>query len=53
MTPWFFGVSAEGIGTLGMIINIIVTITVSRCTPPPAPDIQALVEDLRTPSFEK
>jgi cation/acetate symporter len=53
MTPWFFGVSAEGIGTLGMIINFIVTITVSRCTPPPAADIQALVEDLRTPSFEE
>ena len=53
MTPWFFGVSAEGIGTLGMIINFIVTITVSRCTPPPGADIQALVEDLRTPSFEE
>lgn len=53
MTPWFFGVSAEGIGTLGMIINFIVTITVSRFTPPPPADIQALVEDLRTPSFEE
>ncbi|WP_413173420.1 sodium:solute symporter family protein [Anabaena azotica] len=53
MTPWFFGVSAEGIGTLGMIINFIVTITVSHFTPPPPADIQALVEDLRTPSFEE
>ncbi len=53
MTPWFFGVSAEGIGTLGMIINIIFTITVSCFTPPPVADIQALVEDLRTPSFEE
>jgi Na+(H+)/acetate symporter ActP len=26
MQPWFFGVSAEGIGTLGMIINFIVPI---------------------------
>ncbi|MFM2063114.1 MAG: hypothetical protein RLZZ507_2784 [Cyanobacteriota bacterium] len=53
MTPWFFGVSAEGIGTLGMVINFIVTITVSRFTPPPPADIQALVEDLRTPNFEE
>ncbi|MBD2145754.1 VC_2705 family sodium/solute symporter [Sphaerospermopsis sp. FACHB-1194] len=53
MTPWFFGVSAEGIGTLGMVINFIVTLIVSRFTPPPPEDIQALVEDLRTPSFEE
>jgi cation/acetate symporter len=53
MTPWFFGVSAEGIGTLGMIINFIVTLTVSRLTPPPPAEIQALVEDLRTPIIEE
>ncbi|MTJ51704.1 cation acetate symporter [Anabaena sp. UHCC 0253] len=53
MTPWFFGVSAEGIGTLGMIINFIVTLIVSRLTPPPPAEIQALVEDLRTPIIEE
>ncbi len=50
MSPWFFGVSAEGIGTLGMLINLVVTLIVSRLTPPPPPEIQALVEDLRSPS---
>ena len=50
MQPWFFGVSAEGIGTLGMIINFIVTFVVSRLTPPPPVAIQELVEDLRSPS---
>jgi cation/acetate symporter len=50
MPPWFFGVSPEGIGTLGMIINFIVTLTVSRLTPPPPAEIQALVEDLRDPT---
>ena len=49
MNPWFFGVSAEGIGTVGMILNVIVTIIVSRLTPPPPPEIQALVENLRSP----
>lgn len=49
MPLWFFGVSAEGIGTLGMLINLVVTLVVSRLTPPPPPEIQALVENLRTP----
>ncbi len=53
MPTWFFGVSAEGIGTLGMIINLIVTLIVSRITPPPPPEIQALVEDLRSPVVEE
>ncbi|MBW4544625.1 MAG: cation acetate symporter [Symplocastrum torsivum CPER-KK1] len=52
MQPWFFGVSAEGIGTLGMIINFIVTFVVSRLTPPPPVEIQEMVEDLRSPSGE-
>lgn len=48
MQPWF-GISAEGFGTIGMFLNFIVTLVVSRLTPPPPPEIQALVEDLRTP----
>ncbi|BAY13999.1 sodium:solute symporter family protein [Calothrix sp. NIES-2098] len=51
--PWFFGVSPEGIGTLGMLINFIVTLVVSRLTPPPPEEIQLLVEDLRTPTIEQ
>ena len=53
MQPWFFGVSAEGIGTLGMIINFIVTLVVSRLTPPPPPEIQEMVEYLRAPDGER
>ncbi|HEY9852018.1 MAG TPA: sodium:solute symporter family protein [Leptolyngbyaceae cyanobacterium] len=52
MQPWFFGVSAEGIGTLGMIINFIVTYTVSRFTAPPPLEVQEMVEVLRTPGDE-
>jgi len=52
MSPWFFGVSAEGIGTLGMVINLIVTLVVSRLTPPPPPEIQEMVEELRIPETE-
>lgn len=53
MEPWFFGVSAEGIGTVGMLINLVVTLIVSRLTPPPPPEIQSLVEDLRSPTVTK
>ncbi|MBD1887716.1 sodium:solute symporter family protein [Coleofasciculus sp. FACHB-SPT9] len=52
MSPWFFGVSAEGIGTLGMAINFVVTWVVSRLTPPPPLEIQEMVEELRTPGGE-
>jgi len=48
MTPWF-GISAEGFGTVGMMLNFLVTLIVSRLTPPPPAEIQRLVDDLRTP----
>jgi len=50
MQPWFFGISPEGIGTVGMIINFIVTLVVSRLTPPPPIAVQEMVEDLRSPA---
>lgn len=53
MPAWFFGVSAEGIGTVGMVLNFVVTLVVSRLTPPPPVEIQALVENLRSPDIEE
>lgn len=51
---WWFnfgegGISPEGIGTIGMILNFIVTFTLSRFTPAPPLDIQDLVERIRVP----
>jgi len=46
---WWFGVSPEGIGTLGMIFNFIVSFTVCQFTAPPPEKIQELVEDIRIP----
>jgi len=48
MRPWL-GISAEGIGTAGMLLNFAVTITISRLTPPPPQEIQDMVEALRSP----
>jgi cation/acetate symporter len=47
---WLFGISPEGIGTIGMVLNFIVAITVSRFTPPPPLDVQNMIEDIRSPS---
>jgi cation/acetate symporter len=46
---WWFGISPEGIGTIGMLLNTAVALTVSRFTPPPPPEIQKLVERIRIP----
>ncbi|MHC4822392.1 MAG: sodium:solute symporter family protein [Planctomycetota bacterium] len=46
---WWFGISPEGIGTLGMLINFGVAGLVHQLTPPPSPAIQQLVEDIRVP----
>tara|TARA_B100001123_G_scaffold138478_1_gene160880 strand:- start:22479 stop:24041 length:1563 start_codon:yes stop_codon:yes gene_type:complete len=46
---WWFGISPEGIGTVGMLVNFLVTLTVSRFTPPPPPHVQELVELIRIP----
>jgi cation/acetate symporter len=52
MEPWLFGISAEGIGTIGMIINFAVTLIVSRLTPPPPLEIQIMLDHLRSPGHE-
>jgi cation/acetate symporter len=47
---WWFGISPEGIGTLGMLLNFAVSAAVSAVTPAPPEEVQALVEDIRIPS---
>jgi len=43
------GISPEGIGTIGMLINFGVALVVSRFTPPPPQEILDLVERVRLP----
>ena len=47
--PWFLGISAEGIGTVGMLINLILTYVVSQFTPEPPQEVQDMVESIRYP----
>ena len=45
----WFGISPEGIGTLGMLLNFATALIVSKFTPEPPQDIQDLVESIRVP----
>lgn len=46
---WWFGVSPEGIGSLGMILNFLVCGVTSHLTPPPPQEVQDMVEEIRIP----
>ncbi|MRJ43350.1 cation acetate symporter [Idiomarina loihiensis] len=46
---WLFGISPEGIGTLGMIINFVVAVVVHKFTGDAPEEIQELVESIRYP----
>ncbi len=48
MAPWF-GISAEGVGAVGMLLNFAATLLVSRLTAPPPREIQEMVEAIRSP----
>ncbi|MCZ6727860.1 MAG: cation acetate symporter [Acidobacteria bacterium] len=47
MEPWLFGISAQGIGTVGLFLNLLATFVISRLTAPPPLELQQLVESLR------
>ncbi len=46
---WWFGISPEGIGSLGMVLNFVISLSVSFLTPAPPMDVQDMVEDIRLP----
>ncbi len=46
---WLFGISPEGIGAVGMVLNFMVALVVSRFTAPPPAHVQALIEEIRIP----
>ncbi|MCQ1059362.1 sodium:solute symporter family protein [Photobacterium sp. DNB23_23_1] len=46
---WLFGISPEGIGTLGMCLNFVVSIVVNKFTAEVPKDVQDMVESIRYP----
>ena len=49
-SDWWFGISPEGFGTVAMIVNFIVSITISNLTKEPPKEIIDLVENIRLPN---
>jgi cation/acetate symporter len=47
---WWLGISPEGIGFIGMLLNIGVAFVVSHLSPPPPAEVQDLVDGIRIPS---
>ena len=46
---WWFGISPEGIGMLGALLNFAVAMTLSRMTAPVPSKVLALVDNIRVP----
>ncbi|WP_422006034.1 sodium:solute symporter family protein [Pyruvatibacter mobilis] len=47
---WLFGISPEGIGTVGMVLNFLVAFAVRLATSAPPAQVQDMVEDIRVPT---
>jgi cation/acetate symporter len=48
-SSWWLGISPQGIGVAGMLLNFAVSIGVSLVTPPPPPKVAAMIGQLRMP----
>jgi cation/acetate symporter len=48
-SEWLWGISPEGIGALGMVLNFAVALVVSRFTAPPPEEVQQMIEEIRLP----
>ena len=49
-SEWWFGISPEGFGSVAMLLNFIVSITIMKFTPEPPIEVQEIVEQIRIPS---
>lgn len=49
-SEWWFGISPEGFGSVAMLLNFIVSITIMKFTPEPPQNVQIIVEQIRIPS---
>ena len=49
---WWFGISPEGFGSFAMLVNFVISLTISKFTPTPNEEIQKLIENIRNPDEE-
>ena len=46
---WFLGISPEGIGFIGMLLNLFISFLISLATPPPPNNIIRIIDEIRQP----
>ena len=46
---WFMGISPEGIGCIGMLINFVLSLSISSITNPPPREVSDMVDEIRQP----
>ncbi|MEM6314221.1 MAG: hypothetical protein AAF743_09045, partial [Planctomycetota bacterium] len=51
--PWVLGINAQGIGTIGMLLNFAVTLALMPLFAPPSEKVRQLVRDIRLPEDER
>ncbi|MPZ74469.1 MAG: sodium/solute symporter [Nitriliruptorales bacterium] len=51
--PHVLGISPEGIGAIGALLNFLVTIAVSKMTPPPPAHLREMIESIRYPAARR
>lgn len=49
MSNWCFGIGPQGIGAVGMLLNFGTTFLLTPFFPPPSPQVQDMIADLRKP----
>ena len=49
---WWFGISPEGFGSVAMLVNFAVALTVNAFSNPPSANIQQMVEEIRIPDHD-
>ncbi|MFK8021874.1 MAG: sodium:solute symporter family protein [Pseudomonadales bacterium] len=47
---WWFGISPEGIGSVGMLLNFMVATLIAKFTPAPPQDVVDMIDYIRLPS---
>ena len=47
--PWLLGINAQGIGTVGMLLNFAVTLALTPLFPPPPQTVRDLIDAVREP----
>ena len=49
MSNWFLGIGPQGIGLVGMLLNFIVTLSLTPLTRAPSPSVREMIDSIHEP----